>query len=311
MSPRIAAGTRDTTGRWVPDDPGEYPPLDVHGIWPWSVLDQSTPAWKSRKAHWQAFRVDDLAPRAHASAMIATGRHGTKSGGVSAFDPLLAELAYTWFCPPGGTVLDPMAGGPVRGLVAGALGLQYVGVDLSGAQVSANKGRADAWHQDGTPLPARPLWVHGDALDHLAGVPDGTFDYALTCPPYWNRERYSDDPRDLSAMKWPEFLNTHAHIIRETVRCLRPDRFLTWAISDVRDHRGHLRGLPAHTVDAFTTAGAHLVNEQVLVEPAGLRAKTTRPPWEACRTTTRRHQFVLTFVKGDRRTATQEVRRAR
>ena len=111
-------------------------------------------------------------------------------------------------------------------------------------------------------------------------------------------------------MTWGGFLDAHAEIIAGTVRALAQDRFVTWVISDVRDHRGHLRSLPAHTVAAFEAAGARPVTDQVLVEPGGLRAKTTRVPWEACRTATRRHQYVLTFVKGDRRKAAKEVQRA-
>jgi hypothetical protein len=37
---------------------------------------------------------------------------------TSIFDPVLCEIAYRWFCPSGGTVLDPFAGGSVRGIVA-------------------------------------------------------------------------------------------------------------------------------------------------------------------------------------------------
>ena len=38
-----------------------------------------------------------------------------KENGTSIFDPVVCELAYTWFAPVGGVVLDPFAGGSVRG----------------------------------------------------------------------------------------------------------------------------------------------------------------------------------------------------
>jgi hypothetical protein len=31
---------------------------------------------------------------------------------------VLCEIAYRWFSPPGGLILDPFAGGSVRGIVA-------------------------------------------------------------------------------------------------------------------------------------------------------------------------------------------------
>src|SRR6185436_16956556 len=45
--------------------------------------------------------------------------------GTSIFDPVLCELAYRWFCPPTGYILDPFCGGSVRGIVAAKLGRQY------------------------------------------------------------------------------------------------------------------------------------------------------------------------------------------
>lgn len=67
----------------------------------------------------------------------------TTAAGVSIFDPVLTELAYRWFSPPGGHVLDPFAGGSVRGIVASALGRPYTGVELRPEQVAANQAQAD------------------------------------------------------------------------------------------------------------------------------------------------------------------------
>jgi hypothetical protein len=66
-------------------------------------------------------------------------RAGGKVTGTSIFDPVLCELVYRWFCPDGGAVLDPFAGGSVRGVVAGVLGYRYTGVDLRAEQVEANR----------------------------------------------------------------------------------------------------------------------------------------------------------------------------
>lgn len=63
-------------------------------------------------------------------------------GAASVFDPVLCELAYRWFCPPGGTTLDPCAGGSVRGITASMLGRRYMGIDIRGAQVEANEKQA-------------------------------------------------------------------------------------------------------------------------------------------------------------------------
>ena len=59
--------------------------------------------------------------------------------GTSVFDPVLCEIAYRWFSPKGGVILDPFAGGSVRGIVAALLNRQYIGCDLRQEQVTANQ----------------------------------------------------------------------------------------------------------------------------------------------------------------------------
>lgn len=87
-------------------------------------------------------------------------------GGTSIFDPVVCELAYRWYCPPGGSVLDPFAGGSVRGVVAAWLGHPYLGVDLREEQVAANeeqwasigRGRPDAPPPAWAPSRSCPAW---------------------------------------------------------------------------------------------------------------------------------------------------------
>jgi len=63
----------------------------------------------------------------------------TYLSGSSIFDPVLCELIYRWFMEPGeGKVIDPFAGGSVRGIVAGLLGKDYTGIELAAHQVAAN-----------------------------------------------------------------------------------------------------------------------------------------------------------------------------
>lgn len=298
--PDIAHGTRDENGVWHPDNPADYPPMDVHGQLPWSTLDQSAKHWQARKKWWLGRGVDDITPRLQSAGMIRTGKHGRVSQGVSRFDPFLAELLYTWLCPPGGHIYDPCAGGPVRGIVAAELGYDYDGRDISTAQVQANSNALDRW---GT-TPGAATWRIQSGVEPAG---EQWADMVLTCPPYHNLERYSDDPRDLSAMRWPAFLDAHQQMVTNAAQALKQDRFLAWVIGDVRDHKGHLRGLPAHTAHHIRAAGLHITNELILIAPPGTRAKTMRRPWEACRTTTRRHQHVLIAVKGDRRTGTRNV----
>ncbi|MGT2493111.1 DNA methyltransferase [Cupriavidus basilensis] len=166
---------------------------------------------------------------------------------------MLCELAYRWFCPVDGLVLDPFAGGSVRGLVAARLGRQYIGMDLRAEQVQANRAQLDLLRPD-DPAPA---WHVGDSRKighHLADV---EADFLFSCPPYADLERYSDNPADLSTMDYPAFLTAYREVISGAVGQLRPDRFACFVVGDVRSHRGTgcYRNFVADTIEAFLDAG--------------------------------------------------------
>jgi hypothetical protein len=228
--------------------------------------------------------------------------------GTSIFDPVLCELAYRWFCPPGGLVLDPFAGGSVRGIVAAKLGRRYVGIELRAEQVEANRKQARAICGPGDPM---PVWIVGDSVNLLdllaeAGITGGA-DFVFSCPPYADLEVYSDDPRDLSTLAYPQFKDSYARIIAQAMRALKADRFAAFVVGDVRDKQGRYHGFPWHTIEAFQQTGAALYNEAVLVTAVGSLPVRVRRQFEAGRKLGKTHQNVLTFVKGDPRQATVAI----
>jgi hypothetical protein len=218
--------------------------------------------------------------------------------GTSIFDPVLCELAYRWFCPPDGKIIDPFAGGSVRGVVAAMLGRNYVGVDLSGDQVAANEqqGRSIC------PPERQPHWIVGDSQNvlELAG---GEYDFVFSCPPYHDLERYSDDPRDLSVMDWDAFVASYRWIIEQCCSMLRDDRFACFVVGDIRGPDGCYRGLVLETIRAFADCGLKLYNEGVLVTAIGSLSIRIGKQFGDYRKLGKTHQNMLVFLKGDWRKA--------
>lgn len=140
---------------------------------PFSVLDARQGPWRDRKREWLALGLRSGVGRA--LNLIAENPSGAdpdfyrlkseaedrlrrklsteefirdhyrptdNSVWTSVFDPVLAELCYRWFSPDGGSVLDPFAGGSVRGIVAAALGRAYTGIDVSPEQLAENRRQA-------------------------------------------------------------------------------------------------------------------------------------------------------------------------
>lgn len=224
------------------------------------------------------------------------------ASGTSIFDPVLCELAYRWLCAPGGVVLDPFAGGSVRGIVASRLGRSYVGVDLREEQVLANRAQADAICVD--PM---PQWHVGDSRNIRGIAHDVQADFVFSCPPYADLEVYSDDPQDLSTLSYPDFRSAYFQIIEETAALLKPDRFACFVVGEVRGKDGNYYGFVPDTIEAFRRAGLGYYNEIILVTAAGSLPIRAGKQFQATRKVGKTHQNVLVFVKGDAKRATAAI----
>lgn len=103
--------------------------------------------------------------------------------GTSVFDPVVAELAVRWWSAQRWRVLDPFAGGSVRGIVSAFLGRPYLGIELRPEQVDANREQMDIV-RPGMP---RPTWWQGDCAAVLPDLDDESADLILTCHPAGTR----------------------------------------------------------------------------------------------------------------------------
>lgn len=228
---------------------------------------------------------------------------GDDSGsGISIFDPVLCELAYRWFSAKDSIVLDPFAGGSVRGIIASKIGRQYVGIELRKEQVDANVIQGQQICDD-----PQPIWKCGDSadLDLILGD-DFKADFVFSCPPYADLEVYSDDPRDISNMAYPKFLELYELIIKKAINKLNDDRFACFVVGEVRDKKtGKYKNFVPDTINAFIKAGADYYNEAILVTAIGSLPIRAGRQFNAGRKLGKTHQNVLVFVKGNPKKATE------
>lgn len=320
-------------GDGPPPEAEERPSLaDRFLIPPFDVLDARQGWWRTRKRQWLSLgmrseigRDGNLVfqgwaradPHYYATKEAVEQRLGrgmtvaefeadhyippdsSVGSGTSVFDPVMCELAYRWFSPAGATILDPFAGGSVRGLVAGILGRTYRGNDLADKQIESNREQADDFAHRGL-LAADPTWTIGDSAEWVDTLEPGSADMVFTCPPYYDLEEYDSGPADLSSMSYDAFDEAYARIIAGAARALRPNRYAVFVTGDARDNRGALHDLRGSTIRAATAAGLTYASGGVIVTPIGSIPIVAARAFTGTRGLARTHQDVLVFCKGSR-----------
>ena len=269
---------------------------------PFSILDTKTGNWQRRKRLWTAKgikgEVGRNAPVLNLPFSINEYFEGKKAVEnyrhhyTSIFDPALCEVLYHWFCPDGGSILDPFAGGSVRGIVANYLGYNYTGIDIREEQIIENRQQGvdilDAQNQ--------PEWLVGDSNVVLDTLEGRAFDFVFSCPPYADLEVYSDLEGDISNKPYDEFLRLYESIIAKSCKLLKRGGYACFVVGEVRDKNGNFYGFVPDTVRAFTNCGVPYYNEAILVNAvasASMRANNNMKYQKLVKV----HQNVLVFKK--------------
>ena len=269
-------------------------------IHPFSILDTRTKEWKDRKNWWIT----------NHQIKSELGREDTQSktmfwdteANVSVFDPFLCELMYDWFTPKGGTILDPFAGGSVRGIVAEGLGRSYTGIDISEEQIKANKLQSD-----------KPNWIVGDSRKVVPTLTD-EYDFIFTCPPYHDLEVYSDNPKDISNMPYNRFLTSLNSILTHSVSKLKDNRFVAIVVSEIREQSttrnykiGKYRGFVPSVIEMCEEMGLSFYNDMILYNSQGQASRVSKTYFNRNKKIASVHQNILIFVKGNPDIATEEI----
>ena len=269
-------------------------------IKPFSILDTRSKEWQERKRWWiNTYNIQSELGRENTESRARFWEDTT----VSIFDATLCEKMYEWFCPKEGRVLDPFAGGSVRGIVATEMGYIYNGIDLSDEQIEANKKQS-----------TKPNWIQGDSEWVIDSIQNKTQDFVFTCPPYYDLEKYTDDPADLSNMDEDSFDKKYYSILRKAAEKLKDNRFFTVVVSEVREQSttgnykiGKYKGLVWKTIRACEEAGMHFYNDMVLFNSQHQASRVVDTYFERNRKVASVHQNILVFVKGNPDIATEFI----
>lgn len=266
---------------------------------PFSVLDTKSGHWQRRKNLWKKIGMRSEVGRDAKTFNLGTGatkengwkQEDNSGSGVSIFDPALCEILYHWFCPAGGTIIDPFAGGSVRGIVANKLGYRYTGIDIRQEQIDSNREQG----LEILPVNNQPNWYVGDSNEVLDGL-EIMYDFVFSCPPYADLEVYSELPGDISNMPYGVFLRTYESIIQKACSRLKNGGYACFVVGEVRDKHGNYIGFVPDTINAFKKCGMKFYNEGILlnsIASASVRAGGNMKSQKLVKV----HQNILVFKK--------------
>ena len=267
---------------------------------PFSIIDTRQANWQDRKRTWKQLGirpeiVNNNNTKTFNISDWAAEKADKDMPSISIFDPALCEVIYKWFVPDGGSILDPFAGGAVRGIVANFMGYHYTGIDIRQEQIDDNRSQA----LDILPVNNQPQWYVGDSdkvLGNWCADNEQIYDFVFSCPPYADLEKYSDLEGDISNMNYTDFLSAYRSIIAKACFLLKPGGMAAFVVGEVRDKKGNFYGLVPDTIKAFRDAGMAFYNEIIMVTPTGtaaIRAGGMMKNKKIVRT----HQNILVFIK--------------
>ena len=282
--------------------------FDRFGVPPFSVLDTRQGYWQTgkkqliNKYHLESnnSRIDKTYGCGSYDDFL--GKKLKELGTTSIFDPFLCDLLYTRFCPVGGLVFDPFAGGAVRGIIAGKNKINYIGCDIRDDQILENNALLDK-----TNLEVKPTWI---CIDSKKYIHKDMYYFVFLCPPYGNLEKYSNLKGDISNMDYSDFILSYQEIIQKTLENLNNNSFSCFVVSNFRNKKGNYNGFVRDTQYIFEDSGCNLYNEFILLNSVGTVRLRVGKQFDATRKCGGVHQNILVFLKGDAKKATGKIKNA-
>ncbi len=215
------------------------------------------------------------------------------TGTYSVFPVVLAEWIVIRFGgKPGSTILDAFSGGPPRGLAAGIMGYNYVGYDISANQIEHNEEIIRKFKLDNV------IYKVSDARNLHLIEHQNTFDFAFTCPPYWNIEVYSDDPDDFSAFDtYGEFHDAMYDVAKAQFKVMKPGVFACIVVGNFRDKKtGAIIDFRGDTVINYQDAGFLFHQDVILSKNFGSAVQRSTNAWKGKKLIST-HEHLLVFQK--------------
>jgi len=213
---------------------------------------------------------------------------------ASIFSPQIAAYALNFYAPAaGGFIADPFAGGGTRAIMSAALGHTYVGTELRKTeQIDVNRRLEQLGYGD----KARVECDDARNIDKYAQ----NADMILTCPPYWNLEKYDGGANDLSSCKtYDDFVVGVQEVAKSCLLSVKAGAVSVWVVGLHRDTKGNLLPLHHDVARAHAAVGWNL-KEEIVIRRINDGSITRVGQFERGRKhLVRQHEYAMVFTAGE------------
>jgi DNA modification methylase len=213
---------------------------------------------------------------------------GSNQSNVSIFNPHLAQMILSAYCPPNAKIYDPFAGGGTRGFIATAMGHDYWGVELRQEEV-------DRINSAMFTLDKHFHLTCGDSRTYPHC--ENWFDFCYTCPPYYNLEIYSKLPNDLSAQpSYKFFLSMLQECIVGVYKGLKHGCLSVFVVGNFRNEKGYLVHFNGDVIKLSQEVG-FVLHDELIFWGASKCASQRCGQFEANRKSVRVHEYIVILKK--------------
>jgi DNA modification methylase len=257
---------------------------DQFGFLPLSIIKPT----KQSKVKWKQAYFND----GEIDVRKVNGGYVKGAGGgpqkMSEFHAGLAENIIRYWSLPGSKVVDPFAGRATRAVVTTQLERDYYGYEIT-----PNTHKRALAHFD--TLGISPTLYLGDGVK-LENTPDNFSDLIMSCPPYYNIEKYESVDGQLSDCgTYTDFMKMISECAENCYRVARPGSFCVWVVADFRDG-GNLMDFHGDTTQSFKAAGWNYY-DIIIMENISPFAALSQYQAACKRYAPKTHEYILVFRK--------------
>lgn len=209
------------------------------------------------------------------------GNHSAQSSRqqYSPFPEEVARVCYELYLRDCERIFDPFAGWGERHLYAREYGKEYTGFEIN-------------------PLAIQHAADHFAVINDLANSecdPFPTFDGLITCPPYWNLEKYTDLGLD-AAPSWGNFLDRYRTLFHKAYLAADEGARFCVMVGDWRKD-GVYYDIAHQTRKTFEALGATTVDDVVINRKGVSKIKIMLPQAKRLGYSVKVHESLLVFKK--------------